>query len=44
LGWARKEGRLGKRFIYFKKAQTIEFKSKFEFKQSKAMLQHECNN
>jgi hypothetical protein len=26
-----------------KRAQAVEFKHEFEFKQPKAMLQHECN-
>jgi hypothetical protein len=30
--------------IFEKKIQANEFKHKFEFKQSKMMLQHVCNN
>jgi hypothetical protein len=28
----------------FQKHQTIEFKHRFEFNQTKIVLQHECNN
>jgi hypothetical protein len=28
----------------FKRIQTNEFKHRFEFNQSKIVLQHECNN
>jgi hypothetical protein len=46
-GPEKKKGGEGKkeRFNYFlKRHQTNEFKLKLEFKQAKAMHQHECNN
>jgi hypothetical protein len=46
LGRSKKEklGEEKETFCKFKGIQTNEFKHRFEFNQSKSVLQHECNN
>jgi hypothetical protein len=46
LGRSEKEklGEEKETFCKFKGIQTNEFKHRFEFDQSKSVLQHECNN